>query len=562
MTKLENVFMLKSYYTSILISEVTCNFDVLYEQNYQSRLIGFPHIWITFGNINQLIQYNFYIPINALFLNANYDNQSRAIMLKYLYKFNKRFEGYMFHDVGTWTSGTPFQWNEFIVTRNRSNFLKEPLTVSYVVTNVKLYKNLEDYRNTFIDSWSKVSNQCFKFISDLYNITHKQLFRPDWSVASIQDSKVPGMYGDVVRGEADSCGTSTFTPKERHVYFRYIYFPLKELGRSAYFQAPPLAYYSNLFFLPFEKTVWMTFGMLVILCCIASKIAFDYEQKLTDNLIQNEDDAIISPSWWDVILMQIAVICQMDMYYQPKNLSGKMAAFIILILSTFLFTAFSARIVLLLQSHTDDIKNMDDLVSAKYVIVLQDTPFNKFFVMVPSFRSNERLRKGFAEETLKKTPGNSYYLSTTEGLKLVRDTYTAFQGEHSSAHYVIGKTFSPAQTCALRTVEPFFKQDVTYLCCNRNTSYYEHFLVGFKRLIDAGIQSRERKRGFIPKPACRGGGSTYVRVGVVECYFAYLAFGIGICLALTFFCLELGTSYYLKHRKFEIIKVRPHDDKF
>lgn len=76
----------------------------------------------------------------------------------------------------------------------------------------------------------------------------------------------------------------------------------------------------------------------------------------------------------------------MDFTYQPKSISGKAVIFVILMSSTFIYTAFSAKIVLILQSSAKSIKDVGDLYNAGYDFGVEDYGFNKYYLRVSKNR--------------------------------------------------------------------------------------------------------------------------------------------------------------------------------
>jgi hypothetical protein len=68
-----------------------------------------------------------------------------------------------------------------------------------------------------------------------------------------------------------------------------------------------------------------------------------------------------------------------------------------------------------------------------------------------------------------------------------------------------------------------------------------------RKIHETGIQNREIRRVYTRKPQCHTRGSNFGSVGLIDCYSAFLIFGIGIGLGVLLFVLELiAKEYFLR----------------
>ncbi|XP_030753186.1 uncharacterized protein LOC115880189 [Sitophilus oryzae] len=437
---------------------------------------------------------------------------------------------------GNWTTNKVFSLKEIILTRNRTNFLKMPLRVAYVIFDRDSFKHLTDYRYKHIDNLTKINYILFNALCDLLNTTQVKIFRLDWGFKSKQPNNTftKGLFGDIIYDRADISGTVSFTPANRLQHFNYLFAPMREFSVNFIFRAPPLAYYSNLFTLPFDKWVWLTIAGFAIFCGYVVRIIFSWESREEVFEEHNEN----RPSFLDIVMMQIAFICQMDFHHEPRSVSGKLVIFTILISMTFIYTAFSARIVLLLQSNTNSIKTLETLYNAKLDLGVESKSYNKYYFTGPNDRSNEYWRKTIYEKKIKTSKGDNF-LKPEDGMQLVRDSYFAFHIERTVSNYLIKKSFTNDQTCSLRVVDSIYKSDMPHLFCHKESPYVDFFLVSFRRLSETGIHNREYKNCFVKQPKCLGRGNIFVSVGLKECYFAFAVFGSGICLSIAILTIEI-----------------------
>lgn len=69
-------------------------------------------------------------------------------------------------------------------------------------------------------------------------------------------------------------------------------------------------------------------------------------------------------------------------------------------------------------------------------------------------------------------------------------------------------------------------------------------------LAETGLQTREDSRLYTKKPKCQG-QTSFVSIGLTECYFALVAVGYGALLSLLVLAVE-----HLWHRKGSLIDLR------
>ncbi|XP_050301781.1 ionotropic receptor 75a-like [Anthonomus grandis grandis] len=417
-----------------------------------------------------------------------------------------------------------------------------PLRVSYVIQDKNTMNHLTDYRDKHLDNLTKINFILYNILCDLLNCTQIPLFTNGWGFETKNKTTnrttfSHGMFEDLMYDKSDVAGTVSFTPATRLKYFKYMFAPIKDFSVHFVFRAPPLAYYTNLVVLPFDTMVWLTIGIVLVFCCILTNAIFHWEVKQEEFAEDLETYQENEPSFLDVVIMQIAVICQIDFFYEPKSISGKIATFTVLIFCTFIYTAFSARIVLLLQSNTNKIDNLNALYATNFEFGVESQLYNIFYFKEPSDRSDETWRKKIYENKIKK--GNSEkFFGAAEGMRLVRDSYFTFHIEQTVANYLIDRSFSHTQKCALKFVETIYKADIPYLAIPRNSPYMEFLIVSFRRLAETGLHNREYRNCFTKKPSCEGRTNTFVSVGLIESYFAFLVFGCGICISLILLLLE------------------------
>ncbi|XP_076273111.1 ionotropic receptor 75a-like [Rhynchophorus ferrugineus] len=537
-----------------VVTESSCNFMLLMEKARLQGFLGVPTVWIVFGLPQDIQTLSHYIPVNCLLIapmeNGRNLDGSLEIVLRTPYKTHRDFVGYIENVLGRWkTNGSFFEFNDLSIHRNRSNLLGMPLRVSYVIGNKETFKHMTDYREKHIDNVTKINYILYQFFCDILNTSHRAIIRSIWGFKSRQpdDTFTKGLLGDVIYDRADISGTICFTPTYRLKHLRFLFAPVKDFSVFMVFRAPSLSYYSNIFRLPFDNLLWMSIGALMVVCGVMVAMMFSWEEREKYFLRQTAENNENSPRFLDIIMMQIAIICQMDFFYEPKSVSGKLITFMTLISSTFLYTAYSARIVLLLQSNTNSITDVRLLYNAKFDFGVEDRSYNRYYFMNPADQTDEYWRRMIYENKIRQSKGDKF-LPPRDGIRLVRDTYFAFHVELNVARYLVAQLFNNEEICTLRKVKSIYNNEMPYVVAHKRSPYIKLFLLSYRKLVEVGIHHREYQKLFAKSPVCLGRGNMFISVGFKESYFPFVIYAAGVCSSLFILVLEIIAASYFKRK--------------
>lgn len=144
------------------------------------------------------------------------------------------------------------------------------------------------------------------------------------------------------------------------------------------FRQPKLSYVANVYVLPFRWTVWLSTFFLVVIAAFALYIVVSWE--LRKNIA--DDAAVLEKSWKDIFTLSLGAVCQQGSSVVPSGASGRMITIIIFISLMFLYTSYSANIVALLQSSSNSINTLSDLLKSRLEVGVDDTVFNHFYFPV------------------------------------------------------------------------------------------------------------------------------------------------------------------------------------
>lgn len=143
------------------------------------------------------------------------------------------------------------------------------------------------------------------------------------------------------------------------------------------FHAPSLSYTTNVFTLPFTTTVWVTFFSLILFSAVLIYITVILEWR---NNINNKK--IRKPNVFDVVFLECSVLAQRGSFIEPKTLTGRTVLFYITLLCTYMYTGFSAYILILLQSTSESIIDLASLYESKLEMGIHNISYNRYYFTV------------------------------------------------------------------------------------------------------------------------------------------------------------------------------------
>ncbi|KAG4076272.1 hypothetical protein HA402_014821 [Bradysia odoriphaga] len=422
----------------------------------------------------------------------------------------------------------------------RRNFHGFLLKASMVLLNNDSLNHLDDYRDLHIDAEAKYSYQLTKHLISYVNATATFSVVPSWGYQNKTSGHWTGMIGQLLRNEADIGATGLFFTAERIPVIEYISHS-STASAGFLFLSPKLSYTNNLYILPFDKLLWISLSILVLVLVLWLVAAIVLESK---KFPQSRVRCDIS----DVPILIFGAICQQGSAVTPHSITGRMIMILSFITLMFLFVSYSANIVALLQSPSNQIKTLPDLYDAKFQFSLTDTVYNRHFFATES----EPFRKKFYEDRLLDKDGKMKFNTLEDGIK--KGQY-AFFSEESSAYKIIGETFMDNEKCGIKSIG-FFQMNLNpWNAIQKNSSYKEIFKTGMMRINEHGLKQRENLRHYFRKPKCTSGGSSFRSASLIDTGPTLLILLYGFAVTLSVFVLELIVARLtFAHEKRSIFK--------
>ncbi|XP_050500153.1 glutamate receptor 1-like [Diabrotica virgifera virgifera] len=445
-------------------------------------------------------------------------------------------------------------------------------------------------RDPHRDPTLKVNAILVTYALEMLNTTTFNIYQSTYGFKLTNSNIYNGVVGDLQTGRAEISGNVLFMYVDRIDVVDYIIYCCHSCLRFIY-KAPPLSYVSNLFKLPFTSDVWYScIGLIVIISITAYIIAtWEVTNPVFKDSEQHNNIAKLQPAWFDIIMMQLGAITQQGAEAEPKSSSGRMVFVVTFISILFLYTAYTANIVALLQSTSDVIKNSEDLVNSGIglgirnitfvlrllAVILEDDPrqgrpktattpeiVEKTQDMVLETHrvteselveslgislgstSTEPITKAVYQKVSEKGR-RSNIVELEEGMERVRKEFFAFQTDPSVAYGIVKKTYQESEKCDLRQVR-LLQTGTPHITMRKHSPYKEIVKVGLTKLLSSGIQQRLVARVYNRKPQCKGKGGTFASAAIMDCYAAYLIFGIGLATASIILLVEIYFHMKLK----------------
>ncbi|CRK99425.1 CLUMA_CG012625, isoform A [Clunio marinus] len=431
------------------------------------NLFSHPYRWIIFVENNEVLRH-----IRALtdsdVLIAQIIND--GFNLKKFYKIEEESSEIYCESYGSWSmqSGIKDERIMKVISQKRENLHGKLITSSYVALNKSSRNHLTDFADKNVDSILKYNYIIINSILDKLNVTKKELFQGTWGYYNVKTKKWSGMVGDIVHKGADiggkikrKKGTALFMVAERFPFIDYTTLNTPTRGKFI-FRAPQLSAVSNIYTLPFRSSVWFSCLILVLISTILLHLTSQ-----TDNSAVNSEKVNHHKRFTDSMLSTIAAICQMDPSLTSSVTSSRIIMFFIFLAFSFLYAAYTANIVSLLQSPSKNIRTMEDLYNSKIELGIEDTPYNRYY-----FAAAEGV---FEKKVYKKLnpPGEKdHYSKIHEGVARIRKGLYAMIAEETGIYNIMEETFYEHEKCELVNIE-FLKFSDPFLAIKKRSPYKE-----------------------------------------------------------------------------------------
>ncbi|CAG9564244.1 unnamed protein product [Danaus chrysippus] len=374
------------------------------------------------------------------------------------------------------------------------------------------------------DVISKLSYVHVQIAFQMLNATPRHVFSHRWGYK--KNGQWSGMINDLNTGRAD-LGTNCVPNAER---LSVVVFTdsIAKFEVKFIFRQPPLSYVSNIFTLPFSKSVWIAIAVSFAISTITIYIATKWEVRTFKT-----DPTQLDGSVFDAMLITMSALSQQGCSKEPKKFSGRVMSFVIFSALMAVYTAYSANIMVLLQAPSSAITNLEQLANSDMKIAAHDVDYNHFVLKA----QKDPIRKAIYRK-ISPEKGKKNFYDFNEGVELLRQGLFAFHAILELVYLRVEETFLENEKCDLMQLD-FINSHDPFVPIYKHSPYLELLRVVFKRIRESGIQMANHRRFLVPKPRCTEKMSTFSSVGLVHMKPVLLFIIYGFCAAFLIMLAEI-----------------------
>lgn len=274
------------------------------------------------------------------------------------------------------------------------------------ITSPETHTGVSDVSDTIHDTFVKVN---FPLIKELmYDLN----FTLDITQVDIGGWKTNGTFNGLIglfQNRTIELAASGILMRSERIEVIDFTIVTQLLKTCVIFKQPPLSLVSNIFELPFSGEVWLSCLGFIFVCWI-TMISFRFISRM----------ATLTPA--DSLTFIIGTMCQQSIELFSYFDSPKFLFFTAKLASFFIFTAYSATIVALLQSPSRAITSVADLTASPLKVGAMETVYVWVYF---SESKDPDVQKLFRKKI--KPYGKKSLIEAEVGMKRVKDELYAFQ---------------------------------------------------------------------------------------------------------------------------------------
>uniref|UniRef100_A0A336M018 CSON005455 protein n=1 Tax=Culicoides sonorensis TaxID=179676 RepID=A0A336M018_CULSO len=463
-----------------------------------------------FINIDILIASNVVLAIND---SPNDGNDMVVFKLQQVYKIKEFSTILRVENFGNWnqTHGLTDERSNKIISSRRKNMFGEQMTLVVLTIDNHTYGYFYNKKNKEYDPTMRMLYILNNIIMDTFNCTKR--FTLTQRIGYDETGIWVGTYGNLINNHADLCLTPFFVLIERLPVIDYLDTLTPFVGYFI-FRAPSLSSVANIYFLPFSRMVWISFGVSAVICTVSIFILIKWEEKITTRESRS--------NFTDVVLLTTSAICQMGADIQTKFVSSRLLIFFLFITFVFVYTSFTASIVGLLQSSTKSIQTLNDLLNSKIELGIEDNLYTRYYIG----QTNDPVRLEIYNKKIAPPGQEPRFYDRQTGVAMMRNSSFAFFGEPRPIYREIQQTFFEEEKCGLNQME-YLEIIEPYQAVQKNSPIKEMAKVAIMKLREYAITKVEIDRILTSKPICAvGNGQRFESVSLESFYVSWLNFHV------------------------------------
>ncbi|XP_020292971.1 probable glutamate receptor [Pseudomyrmex gracilis] len=441
----------------------------------------------------------------------------------------------IWEDRGNWTIQSGLRMKNFdVASARRKNLQQTALKSCLVMTDPETINHLTDFKDKTIDPVTKAGYPWLLHLVNRMNATVSFEVTNTWGYRA-KNGSWSGMIGMLERREIDIGGTATFLVSERIGVVQYVQLYTETRPRFI-FRRPLLSTVSNIFLLPFQRSVWIAIAIFlaVVFGLLFTSVKWEFHQDsrtLKSSTYWNQLNPS-EPTVSDNFLIILGAFTQQGYSYEPYRISSRIVTLMLLLASLSLYAAYTANIVGLLQSTTNSIRTISDLFNSPLKLGAQDVVYNRHY-----FKSfQDPVRTAIVEQRIEPKGRKSTWMSLEEGVNRIKTELFAFHAEVGAVYQLMQDTYQEEEKCGLTEID-FLNVLSPLLVTQIQSPYLEIIKNGALKLRENGLKQYEEHRLYTKKPVCST-QTSFITIGFTECYFALVIMGYGVLIAVIMFVFE------------------------
>ncbi|KAI8442336.1 hypothetical protein MSG28_005867 [Choristoneura fumiferana] len=411
----------------------------------------------------------------------------------------KRHLPLIWENHGYWSKGGFNRPRPEPLAMRRRNLRGADVVAATVILDNRTLEHMPDYLHREKDTLTKLMYYMTIHLVEWVNGTRVLNRTGSWGYRQ-PDGRYDGVVREMQEGRADLSGSVMIPTIERSRYMNFV-LPPAPVEAKFIFRKPALASVTNIYVLPFSIGVWMFLLVLILVSTLTLFLSYYREEVINPRYNMPWPQKLV-----EGLFETLCLVFQQGTASDPISITGRQILLLGLMAYMFLFTAYSANVVALLQSPTNDINSVEALLGAPLVCGAQDVLYNRNMFLHETRPIHRAL------STLKILPqGENAYLSVDEGIRKVREGMYAFHVELTAGYDQIQKTFLEDEKCNLGAIK-FMSITYPYLALAEGSPIKEQLRIGANRIMESGVQHRTVRRMLPAAPSCGAGAAVFSAV--------------------------------------------------
>ncbi|XP_029347273.1 glutamate receptor ionotropic, delta-1-like [Acyrthosiphon pisum] len=427
------------------------------------------------------------------------------------------------------SDGIYFEKNDSISFK--SNLRGITLKATTVISEPSKFKGFYPFADTDLDTFAHMHYDLNMILQDQLN------FKIDLGIVNsfgwdMGNASFSGLTGQLQREECDFSGIGVFIRNDRMTVIDYTVGTFYRQA-AALFKQPPLSSVHNICILPFKFEVWM----VTLFTFIGFTILIAFLSRMTRRLKKDEEETL---NVLDSVTIVHGAICQQGYTMNLNAGSIRVAIFVLFLTAVFLFTSYSASIVALLQSPSNSIKTINDLVESSMTFSAQDNPYNDVYF---GETDDPLLRKLYDKKM--RPHGTQKFTLASAGIARIRTEFHGFMIDFVSAYKLISQLWLEEEKCGLSEIQ-LFKLPMLALAVVKRSGYKDILKQKLIHQQEVGLKNRIIRRWIPAKPMCDSSNraNQFVSVSIKEIYPMLQIYGFGLCISIVILFVEIVYNTY------------------